>query len=79
LPGRAALRLIKPRHVHKQPEGRSFITGRVPRQHKAQGRGRAAPRPLGPRHFMPLGAPDVEGGAEPRIHQSTHDAPLQAL
>jgi hypothetical protein len=31
LPGRAALRLIEPRHVHKQAEGRSFITGRVPR------------------------------------------------
>ena len=36
LPGRAAPRLTKPRHVYEQPEGRSFITGRVPRQHKAQ-------------------------------------------
>ena len=36
LPGRAALRLTEPRHVHKQAEGRSFITGRVPRQHFAQ-------------------------------------------
>ena len=36
LPGRAALRLMKPRHVHEQAEGRSFITGRVPREHLAQ-------------------------------------------